>query len=242
MSDKIIFWCIFLCNTQCSVKNIDNYPICWQIFGLLKVQHIRRCKLYKGTPIRFGCAEKTVDYRYKITHANDVYKVTHRHTHWKVRGFIEILLLSFSQKFVMVSLSCWIIKDLSLNIFLEFQNGLLNTLINSFSRDQDPRVRSKAVLSLAQVLRKVDCENVSRKECELFSDFLLRDLSPLAHDSHFFVKRAFARVIGDIGEIAYRFARRCIEGKGKILYNSPCSNMLIFKNKIKILGMSGSDS
>ena len=83
-------------------------------------------------------------------------------------------------------------------------------------RDNDPRVRSKAVLSLAQVLGKVDCENVSRKECELFSDFMLRDLSHLAHDSFFFVKRSYARVIGDIGEIAYRFARRCIEGNDQI--------------------------
>ena len=57
----------------------------------------------------------------------------------------------------------------------------------------------------------MDPEKVSRKECELFSDFLLRDLSPLAQDSQFHVKRNYARVIGSIGEVAYRFAARCID-------------------------------
>ena len=80
-----------------------------------------------------------------------------------------------------------------------------------FTRDVDSRIRSKALLSLSSVLVQLDPSKVSRKECELFSDFLLRDLAPLASDAQFHVKRTYARVIGRIGDVAFEFARRCVD-------------------------------
>ena len=99
----------------------------------------------------------------------------------------------------------------------------------------DCRVRSKALLVLRNVLSRLDANQISERECKLFSDFL-QDLSVHAKDKEGFnknhiqtapnyktffvklsklfpVKRVFARIIGDIGEIAINFAKRCSDGE-----------------------------
>ena len=74
--------------------------------------------------------------------------------------------------------------------------------------DKDSRIRNRALLSLSTVLSVLDPESVTRKECELFSNFLLGDLTPITQDSKFHLKRNYARVIGSIGLTAYKFAQR----------------------------------